>query len=202
MNTKQTILKLIESHLQEAFSDMGKLSDEQLKKGQRLEPQNDKNFHEVSGKVFRGFLTKLIKKDALRGKEAKGLADLSVYSVEEYNKMKCYIDINNSSGFVIKDGDELVSVFSTQGSSGDAIVKEAIKKGAKRLDCFAYLQDGQLSGGLYKLYSRHGFKVDKSLTTGTGDKPYDIVKGISYFTDGETVDKTNPVVVIFMKHSG
>ena len=186
-------------YLAEAFKDLGKLTSDQLKKGQKIAPGAADNFQQVTGRVFYTVLTEMIKRDVLRGKLAKGLKDLSTYKIAEYDKMKCFIGINNSSGFALKKGD-LVSVFSTQGSSGNAIVAEAVKQGAKTLDCFATIStDGTMTGALYSLYTKHGFKIDTSLTTGDGSKPYDIVKGVSYYTDGVTDDKENPNVVIFMK---
>jgi hypothetical protein len=184
----------------EAFKDLGKLSDDELQKGQALDKDKEGNFNKVDGRTFHTVLTKMIKKDALNP-NPKGLDGLSLYTIPEYTKMKCFLGKNNSSGFCVKSDGDLVSVWSTQKSSGKAIVSEAIKNGAKKLDCFATLnhETGEVSGLLYKLYSSFGFKINTNLTTGDGSKPYDIVKGISYYTDGETVDKTSPMVVIFMK---
>jgi hypothetical protein len=116
--------------------------------------------------------------------------------------MKCYLGVNNSSGYAIAHRDELVSVFSSQGSSGHAIVKDAINNGAKRLDCFAIRNNktGNISGDLYRLYSMNGFKIDKSMNSGTPGEPYAIVNGVSdYVDDNGNVHPEDPRVVIFMK---
>jgi hypothetical protein len=187
--------------LAEAFKDMGKMSDEQLNKGQRLSKDDGDNFTEVSGRDFYKILTKIKSKDALRD-VPKGLHDLSVYSIKEYSEMKCYIGKNNTSGYAIKEGEELVSVFSSAGSSGNAIVADAVARGAKRLDCFATKDDsGKITGKLFELYSKHGFKIDTKMNSGKAGEPYSIQKGVSYYVndDGE-VELDNPSVVIFMKH--
>ena len=182
----------------EAFKDMGKLSDEELQKGQRLEKGKD-NFSSTTGTIFHKAVTKIKSNDIGRGDKAKGLDTLTVYKRNEYNKMRCYLGDNNSSGYCIK-GKDLVSVFSSQNSSGSAIVQNAIKNGARKLDCFATLENGKLSGDLYSLYSRNGFKVDKSLTTGELGVAYTIQNGISRFVNSkEEVEIDNPQVVIFMK---
>jgi hypothetical protein len=124
--------------------------------------------------------------------------NLSVYPVQDYQRMKCFLGKNNSSGFCIKDEDELVSVFSSQESSGNALVQEAIKQGATRLDCFATQDDkGNIKDeGLFRLYSRNGFVIDRTLNM---EGEYPVKNGISYFVDDNgNVDPTNPTVVIFM----
>ena len=95
----------------------------------------------------------------------------------------------------------MVSVFSSQGSSGDAIVQHAIKNGASHLDCYAIRdKQGNISGPLYKLYSRNGFKLDTSMNEGTKGQPYAIVNGVSdYVDENEKVQPDNENVVIFMK---
>jgi hypothetical protein len=191
----------------EKFSDLGKLSPEELKKGQRLDSKDTDNFKQVTGRVFYQALTNISKNDEFRRtvnpqyfKNIKN--NLTVYPVSDYQKMKCFLGKNNSSGFCLKDRDELVSVFSSQESSGNAIVQEAIRQGATRLDCFATQnQNGEIeNSGLYKLYSRNGFVVDRSMNHGNKGEPYSIQNGISYFVDDSgMVDPSNPTVVIFMK---
>jgi len=184
----------------EQFKDIGKLSDEELKKGHRLDKVAKDNFKEVDGSVFYNAIRKIRINDMARGDEAKGLDTLTIYDKSDYKKMKCYFGKNNSSGYCLKDKSELVSVFSSKGSSGSAIVQDAIRNGAKHLDCYAIYKNGKLSGDLYALYSRNGFKVDTSLNTGELGKPYSIQKGISrYVNDDEEVELDNPQVVIFMK---
>ena len=184
----------------ETFKELGKLSPEELKKGQRLDKNKDNLFKRVTGRVFYKVISKIKQNDLARGDKAKGLDTLTVYSPSDYQKMDCFLGINNSSGYCIKDGNELVSVFSSQKSSGDAIVKSAIKNGATHLDCFAKLINGKVSGDLYSLYSRNGFKIDKDLNVGKYGEPYAIRKGISHFVnDKGEVEMDNENVVVFMK---
>ena len=189
----------------EAFSDLGKLSPEELQKGQRLDANDGNNFIEVSGRVFHQALLNISNNDELRkdlGQFYKNIKNnITLYGVKDYNLMKCFLGRNNSSGFCIKDGDELVSVFSSQGSSGHAVVKEAIRQGARRLDCFA-TQDGEggiKNIGLYKLYSLNGFVVDKSKNEGIVGEPYSVQNGISYYVENGKVYYDNPTVVVYMK---
>ncbi len=184
----------------EAFSDLGKMSDQELKKGKKLTPGED-NFKETTGDIFHKAITKIRVNDIGRKDLSKGLENLTVYSKSEYNKMKCYLGKNNSSGYALSDhGKELVSVFSSQASSADAIVQDAIKNGARHLDCFAERNNGKITGALYKLYSRNNFKINKGLNSGKEGEPYSIQNGISSFVDSdEVVQEDNPVVVVFMK---
>lgn len=190
------------NYILEAFKDIGKLSPEQLRKGQKLDPKEEGNFRQVNGRVFYKAVSRIRLNDIAKGDEAKGLDTLTVYKPNEYAKMNCYLGINNSSGYAIAHGDELVSVFSSQGSSGKAIVKDAIKNGAKRLDCFAIRnpKTGNISGDLYRLYSMFGFKIDKTMNVGKPGEPYTIVNGISdYVDDNGKVWPEDERVVIFMK---
>ncbi len=183
----------------EAFKDMGNLSDLELRKGKALDKTKEENFSQVSGRVFYKVISKIRSNDIARGDEAKGLETLTVYSVSDYNQMNCFLGRNNSSGYCVKQS-ELVSVFSSQKSSGSAIVQDAIKNGAKNLDCFALMSNGKISGNLYSLYLRNGFKIDKSLNTGKLGVPYTIQNGISRFVNSdEEVEINNPAVVVFMK---
>ena len=187
-------------YLQEAFKDIGKLSPEQLTKGQRLSSEDA--FAEVDARVFYNVISKIKTNDLARGSLAKGLDTLTVYSINEYKKMSCFLGDNNSSGYAIAHETELVSVFSSQGSSGNAIVKSAIKNGANHLDCFATRDsDGDIvDDGLFKLYSRNGFKIDTSKNDGVKGEAYSIQKGVSSFVDeNEVVHEDDPRVVIFMK---
>lgn len=192
------------SFLDEKFKDMGKLPTDQLLKGQKLSDEND--FENVDGTTFFRAISVIKNNDIAqmnKGLPHKGLETLSVYGRGDYNKMLCYLGHNNSSGYAINHGNELVSVFSTKGSSGDAIMKSAVKNGANHLDCFAFRdENGEISGPLYGLYSRHGFKIDKSMNSGVKGEPYAIVNGVSDFVDDkENVHPEDPRVVIFMKRS-
>ena len=184
----------------EAFSDLGKLSPEKLQKGQRLTP-NENNFQQVNGRVFYQAVSRIRSNDIAKGDQARGLDTLTVYSPKEYNSMKCFLGLNNSSGYALH-GDELVSVFSTQGSSGNAIVQDAIKNGARRLDCFAIRnKEGKIEGSLYTLYKRNGFQLDTTMNSGNEGEPYSIQNGVSSYVDDDgVVHPSDPRVVIFMKH--
>jgi len=196
------ILNKLEKIL-ETFAQMGKLSPEELQKGQYLDPKNKDNFKQVTGRVFYQSINKIRQNDISkidRGLKPKGLKSLSVYNVNEYEKMRCYLGKNNSSGYCIAHGNELVSVFSSQKSSIDAIMIHAIKNGARKLDCFAIRNKTKISGHLYKIYSKFGFKIDKSMNDGDINEPYAIINGISnYVNDQGDVEPNNPQVVIFMK---
>jgi hypothetical protein len=158
-------------------------------------------FRQVEGRVFKKIVTRFAKQDALRDLP-KGLDDLSTYTTEQYNAMRCYVGPNNSSGYCINDGD-LVSVFSIAKSSGKAIVADAVRRGAKTLDCFATRgPDGTISGHLYRLYSWGGFRINTDMNSGTPGEPYAIVNGVSdYVNDQGQVEPENPNVVIFMKNN-
>ena len=200
MNMNEKLRKKIDIVL-EAFKDIGKLSKQELQKGQALNPEEE-NFKQVTGRIFYHVITNIRVNDIARGDKAKGLSTLTVYSVAEYKNMKCYIGKNNSSGYCIAHGDELVSVFSSQKSSGKAIMVDALKNNAKRLDCFAIRnpKTGKISGDLYSLYSRFEFKIVKDMNEGTPGEPYTIVKGVSdYVDDDGNVHPDDPRVVIFMK---
>ena len=185
-------------YLLEKFKDLGKLSDDELKKGQRLSGDDD-DFTLVDARVFAKAIIKIKANDIARGEKAKGLDGLSIYSVGEYGKMKCYLGKNNSSGYAIKKTD-LVSVFSSQQSSANSLVKHAISNGAKTLDCFAERVNGKISGALFGLYSKHGFKINKSMNDGKPGEAYSIQNGVSSFVDSAgNVDEDNKTVVIFMK---
>ena len=193
MTFKQYINPELDHDLDETFKEIGKLDPEQLKKGQRLE--GGKNFKEVDS--FYQIISR-IKKNDLASDTPKGLDSLTVYSKADYRKMRCFIGHNNSSGYCIK-GTELVSVFSSQGSSGSAIVRSAIRNGARHLDCYATYENGKLSGDLYSLYRRNGFKLDKK-TDGVLGEPYTVQDGISRFVNSKgEVELDNPNVVIYMK---
>ena len=191
------MIKGFKAYIEEAFKDIGKLEPEELTKGQKL--SNAEDFKEVDARVFYNAISKIKENDLAKGDARKGLDTLTIYSVNEYKDMNCYLGINNSSGYALHHG-ELVSVFSTQGSSGNAIVKSAIKNGAKRLDCFAAREDGRISGALFNLYSKNGFKIDTSMNSGKEGEAYSIKNGISSYVDeNDVVHEDDPRVVIFMK---
>lgn len=183
----------------EAFTDLGKLSNEDLVKGKPMSPNTNGNFNRVDGRVFHRAISRIRMNDIARMDQARGLDTLTIYSVKEYNGMTCYLGKNNSSGYALH-GDELVSVFSTQGSSGNAIVQDAINNGASRLDCFATRnQEGNIEGQLYSLYRRNGFRIDTSMNSGDPSEPYSIQNGVSSFVDEKGIVRPEDSrVVIFM----
>lgn len=196
-------MKLYEKYLIiEAFKDIGKLSPEELAKGQRLYPNDKDNFVQVDGRVFYTVITKIKQADLERftaGEPSKGMERLHAYSVSEYNKMRCFLGKNNSSGYAITERDTLVSVFSSQQSSGDAIVADAVKNGADNLTCRVFMKNGKLEGPLLDLYTRHGFKLDKSINIGKFGKPHSIIKGIFYYPDKNgKIAKGDQIVALYM----
>ena len=192
----------------EAFSDIGKLSPEQLKISRKLTPEDSEKFKKVDWRSFYKIINAYMESDTKRAdpehREHEWFKDIknniTIYDPEEYAEMKCFIGPNNTSGYCIKKGDELVSVFSGIESSGDAAVKSAIKNGARHLDCFAE-QDGDgniIPKKLFKLYSRNGFVIDKDKND---DKmPYPVFNGISYYVDEDgNIDRNAKTVVVYMK---
>lgn len=95
----------------------------------------------------------------IKAKESQGAmgAAVETKSVEELlgqdeakSKFRFFLSEDRTSGFAIKNGDDLVSVFSLKGThSMDAIVQCAIAAGARRLDCYNTF--------LVPSYAKHGF---------------------------------------------
>lgn len=83
--------------------------------------------------------------------EVKSIAELT--SRDDHGNPICriFLSKDRQSGFVLKNGDDLVSVFSSKNvNSGDALVECAIAAGARRLDCYGTI--------LPKFYAAHGFR--------------------------------------------
>ena len=80
-------------------------------------------------------------------------ANIHEYTPEDYSKMKVYLSSDGKSGYAIKGGDELVSVFSTARGRGKNLVEDAVKNGARKLDAY------DIDGVLPKLYGDAGFEV-------------------------------------------
>lgn len=77
---------------------------------------------------------------------------VDVHLVEDYEDCDLYLTENGRTGFALR-GDELISVFSATGEhGGDAAVAQAVRQGARRLDCY------DIKGGLPAFYARHGFR--------------------------------------------
>ena len=86
-------------------------------------------------------------------RNAEVSATVDAHEPEEYLDCDLYLTEDGRAGFAIKNGNELVSVFSYTGErAGDALVEKAVENGARRLDCF------DIKGFLPRLYGRHGFQ--------------------------------------------
>ena len=97
--------------------------------------------------------------------EEKSIEELTGQD-EWHSQCRIFLSEDRQCGFVIKNGDDLVSVFSAKGhNSGDAIVECAISAGARRLDCFNTILPG--------FYALHGFRPVARLTFNREYAPYD-----------------------------
>lgn len=77
-----------------------------------------------------------------------------------------FLSEDGKSGFAIKNGDDLVSVFAAADANhGDALIECAIAAGARRLDCFNTI--------LPKLYAKHGFRPVARIAFNREYAPYD-----------------------------
>lgn len=77
---------------------------------------------------------------------------LTRYTPEEYAMMKLFLSPDSQAGYALKNGDELVSVFSIPGGRGRDIAAEAVLGGARRLDNY------DVRGKLPGLYGSVGFE--------------------------------------------
>jgi len=74
---------------------------------------------------------------------------------------------DGQSGFIVRNGGELIALFSTVKGRGHDLVQIAVQCGAEYLDCF--------DGFLPKLYAKHGFvtvKRELNWTLGGPDVVY------------------------------
>jgi hypothetical protein len=85
---------------------------------------------------------------------------LSQYTPEEYAMMRLFLSPDKKSGYALKDGNELVSVFSEPKGRGKRIAQESVLEGARKLDNY------DVRGVLPNLYGSVGFKE-------TGRFPFD-----------------------------
>jgi hypothetical protein len=67
----------------------------------------------------------------------------------DWNGARFFLSPSNRSGYCVKRDGELVLVHSLDKGKGNALVVDAVKNGARFLDCF--------DGYLPTLYGRHGF---------------------------------------------
>lgn len=105
---------------------------------------------------------KVSKTEFLQAFRAARLADRRIYNatsgtfeVDQATNQHDQVVLGDGGtcGFIVKNGGELIAVFSLVKGRGDAIVKAAIGLGAEYLDCF--------DGYLPKLYAKHGFVIVK-----------------------------------------
>lgn len=90
--------------------------------------------------------------------EKKWMVDL--HTKKEYQSMKCFMFDGGKGGYAIKDGNEIVSVFSTEKGSRSLqkIIPHAVMMGGRKLDFFG--------NGLENQYRKFGAVV-------TGRLPFD-----------------------------
>jgi hypothetical protein len=85
-------------------------------------------------------------------------AFVTKYTAEQYKKKgaKTYVSSSGKSGYAIASDGDLISVFSAPGAhEGKAMVQNAIRNGAKKLDC--------LGKTLVDFYKKFGFEVTETL---------------------------------------
>lgn len=86
-------------------------------------------------------------------KKAKRQQFLTQYEPDEMNGFTIRTIPGKDAGYAIKPDGDLVNVFNATGEKstgiGDALIQDAIRNGAKKLDCY--------DGFLVKLYRKHGF---------------------------------------------
>jgi hypothetical protein len=120
--------------------------------------------------------------DDVREKGELYKANVHPYSTDEYKDMRTYLSSDGKSGYAIKPDGELVSVHSGVKGRGDNIVRDAVKRGATKLDAY------DIKGKLPDLYGKHGFKE-------TGRFPFDP----QYAEDLEILKKERPDFVTMEK---
>lgn len=107
----------------------------------------------------------------------RNMEGVDVYPISKYDDMLCYLSDDGRSGYAIKSDSTLVSVFSTVRGRGDDLISHAVYNGASKLDCFVSVSsDGGFYGPLWKLYTRHGFRLDTSINI---DGQYPVTNGVS-----------------------
>lgn len=119
---------------------------------------------------------KVSQPEFLQAFRAARLADRRIYNAtsgtneveQATNKHDTFVlGDGGTCGFIVRNGGELIAVFSLVKGRGDSLVKAAIAMGAEYLDCF--------DGYLPKLYAKHGFvtvKRELNWTVGGPDVVY------------------------------
>lgn len=123
-----------------------KKKDKKLKKAEFKKEPQPHDIIEVHPKKFHARVNKF------RELNDMNRANVHPYSHEDYSKMKTYMTRDGKSGYAVKNGNELVSVHSSERGRGDHLVSHAVKMGAKKLDAY------DIGGKLPKLYGKHGFQ--------------------------------------------
>jgi len=103
--------------------------------------------------------------EARKSSEKISNATSPVYDVAEATTDEdgFYLDFNGRYGFIVKRDGELIALFSMVRRSGDELVRQAVERGADRLDCF----DGYLTG----FYGRNGFMEVNRVANWTPGQP-------------------------------
>lgn len=126
--------------------DVTKKKEKKLNKG---EPKQQKQPHDII-EVHPHHFHKRVSK--FRELNDMNRANVHPYSPEDYSQMKTYMTRDGKSGYAVKNGNELVSVHSSERGRGDHLVGHAVKMGAKKLDAY------DIGGKLPSLYGKHGFQ--------------------------------------------
>jgi len=164
------------------------------------EDSNKVKMLHVSPKEFLNVINKVSKNDLAPQDIEAGLDTLTIYDLNDYRKCKCYLNKTTPGGFAIdKDSKDLISFFSNGGPDGKTLVKEALKKGAKKTDCYALISGKKLSGDLYELYINNGFMINTDINIGAEEEAYSVKNGISRYVDDKGKIKPNDKrVIVFL----
>lgn len=106
------------------------------------------DFHQVRPGQFAEATESLRLESPLHAENVDPCGDIAAY-----DGIRCFM--SPLSGYAITADGELKFVWSVGRGQGDSIVADAVRRGAKHLNCF----DGHLSA----LYARHGFAVTERL---------------------------------------
>lgn len=109
-------------------------------------PKSNIKFDQADAKEF----MKLV--DDFRGSSDMASANIHPYSLDDYKNMITKLSDDKKTGYALKDGGELVSVFSKERGRGSDLVTDAVNSGAKKLDAY------DIGGKLPELYGKGGFK--------------------------------------------
>lgn len=136
----------LDTTLQKPFEPKPKKISKKIKKN---EDSIKKQLHDLMEVDPRTFHKKI---NTFRDLNDMNRANIHPYSPEDYLQMKTFMTRDGKSGYAIKNGNELVSVHSSERGRGDHLVSHAVKMGARKLDAY------DIGGKLPKLYGKHGFQ--------------------------------------------